>query len=58
MGLLVLISAFKAIRTKNGQIILTNPSTEGQSLTELVRLNEIFEIYTDTGAALEALQGR
>ena len=55
-GLSVLVFAFKAVRGKDGRIVLSNISAEILSLIELTRLNEIFEIYADTGAALAAMK--
>jgi anti-anti-sigma factor len=55
-GCSVLISAFKAIRTRQGRLVLCSLSPEIQSLIELTRLNEIFEIFAEKEAALSALQ--
>jgi anti-sigma B factor antagonist len=55
-GCSVLISAFKAVRGKSGRLVLSNLSPEIQSLIELTRLNEIFEVYADTDAALASLK--
>lgn len=55
-GCSVLISAFKAIRGKSGRLVLSNLSPEIQSLIELTRLNEIFEIFADTDIALASFK--
>jgi anti-sigma B factor antagonist len=47
----VLISAFKSMQTKSGQLVfITNPVI--QSLIELTRLHTIFEILPNLTAAL------
>lgn len=51
-GCSVLISAFKAIRARQGRLVLSHVSPEIMSLFELTRLNEIFEIFPDTEAAI------
>jgi anti-sigma B factor antagonist len=55
-GCSVLISAFKAMRARNGRLVLCALSPEVQSLIELTRLNEIFEIFPDTETAMSALR--
>lgn len=55
-GCSVLISAFKSIRAKQGRLTLSNLSPEIQSLIELTRLNEIFEIFADKDNALAEMQ--
>lgn len=55
-GCSVLISAFKSVRGKNGRLVLTSLTAEIQSLIELTRLNEIFEIFADTDAAFASLK--
>ncbi|MGZ8246177.1 STAS domain-containing protein [Methylomagnum sp.] len=55
-GCSVLISAFKSVRGRQGRLVLSCLSPEIQSLIELTRLNEIFEIFTDTVAALASLK--
>lgn len=54
-GFSVLISAFKAIRAREGRLVLSHVSPEIMSLIELTRLNEIFEIFPNTEAAIAAL---
>ncbi len=55
-GCAVLISAFKAVRAKGGRMILTGLSRNVQALLELTRLNEIFELFVNTDAALKAMR--
>ncbi len=55
-GCAVLISAFKAVRAKDGRMILTGLSRNVQALLELTRLNEIFELYANTEGALHAMR--
>lgn len=57
-GCSVLISAYKSIRARQGTLVLSNLSAEIQSLIELTRLNEIFEIFADRGDALAELRKR
>ena len=52
-GLSVLISAFKLVRAKNGHMLLSGISRNVQTLLELTRLSEIFEIFATTDAAIE-----
>ena len=54
-GCSVLISAYKAIRARQGRLVLSHVSPEIMSLFELTRLNEIFEIFPDTEAAIVAI---
>ena len=54
-GLSVLISAFKLIRVKGDRMQLTGISKNVQSLLELTRLSEIFEMFATTEAAIEAI---
>jgi anti-sigma B factor antagonist len=54
-GCAALISAFKAIRARQGRLVLSHVSPEIMSLFELTRLNEIFEIFPDTEAAIAAI---
>ena len=54
-GLSVLISAFKLIRAKEGRMLLSGISKNVQTLLELTRLSEIFEMFATTEAALEAI---
>ena len=54
-GCSVLISAYKAIRARQGRLVLSHVSPEIMSLFELTRLNEIFEIFPDTEAAIAAI---
>jgi anti-sigma B factor antagonist len=54
-GLSVLISAYKAVQSRNGRLVLAAPSASIQSLIELTRLQHIFEIFQTTEAAVGAL---
>jgi len=54
-GLSVLISAFKLIRVKGGRMLLSGISKNVQTLLELTRLSEIFEMYASTEAALDSM---
>jgi anti-sigma B factor antagonist len=54
-GLSVLISAFKLIRTKGGRMLLSGISKNVQTLLELTRLSEIFEMFATTEAARESI---
>ena len=54
-GLSVLISAFKLIRAKDGRMLLSGISKNVQTLLELTRLSEIFEMFASTEAAVEAI---
>jgi anti-sigma B factor antagonist len=54
-GLSVLISAFKLIRSKGGRMLLSGISKNVQTLLELTRLSEIFEMYATTEAAKESI---
>lgn len=54
-GLSVLISAYKAVQSRNGRLVLAAPSASIQSLIELTRLQHIFEIFQTKEAAIGAL---
>ncbi|NJN46963.1 MAG: STAS domain-containing protein [Candidatus Competibacteraceae bacterium] len=54
-GLSVLISAYKAMRAKQGDMVLLNLSPPVQSLIELTRLQQVFEIFSDESAAIAHL---
>jgi anti-sigma B factor antagonist len=54
-GLSVLISAFKLIRAKGGRMLLSGISKNVQTLLELTRLSEIFEMFATTEAAKESI---
>lgn len=51
-GLAVLVSLYKAIQKHNGITVLLSPQPAVQSLLELTRLQELFEIYNDPKAAV------
>jgi anti-sigma B factor antagonist len=54
-GLSVLISAYKAMRVKQGNMVLLHLSPPVQSLIELTRLQQVFEIFSDEPAAIAHL---
>jgi anti-sigma B factor antagonist len=54
-GLSVLISAFKLIRAKEGRMLLSGITKNVQTLLELTRLSEIFEMFATTEAAKESM---
>jgi len=54
-GLSVLISAYKAVRAKGGDMVLLSLTPTVQSLIELTRLQQVFEIFTEKAAAIARL---
>ena len=50
-GLSVLISTFKQTRTKDGDVVLLNPSPAVRTLFELTRMQQVFDIVDDEAAA-------
>lgn len=52
-GLAVLVALYKGIGAKNGRVVLLSPQASVQSLLELTRLQELFEIYQDPRAAID-----
>jgi len=54
-GLSVLISAYKLIRARNGRMVLCGIPGNVRTLLELTRLNEIFESFVSTEAALSVM---
>lgn len=54
-GLSVLISAYKSIRAKGGDMVLLGLTPTVQSLIELTRLQQVFEIFTEKAAAIARL---
>ena len=52
-GLAVLVSLYKGIGAKKGHAVLLSPQPSVQSLLELTRLQELFEIYQDPKAAID-----
>ena len=57
-GLSVLVSALKAARNADGDVVLAGPTPEVQALIELTRLHHLFEIFADTAAAARHLEMR
>ena len=54
-GLSVLISAYKMVRAKGGRMVLCGIPANVRMLLELTRLNEIFELFASTEAALAVI---
>lgn len=54
-GLAVLVAIYKKVTEKAGEVILLSPQPSVQSLLELTRLQEIFEIYSDVKTAVSRL---
>jgi len=54
-GLSVLVSAFKATQGRQGRMVLAAPTANIQSLIELTRLQQIFEIFQTRESAVAAL---
>jgi anti-sigma B factor antagonist len=54
-GLSVLVSAYKAVRSKGGDMVLLSPTPTVQALIELTRLHQVFEIFSDRAAAMARL---
>ena len=57
-GLSVLVSALKAARSAEGDIVISGPTLEVQALIELTRLHHLFEIFADDTAAVHFLEPR
>ncbi|MDM8559079.1 STAS domain-containing protein [Candidatus Parabeggiatoa sp. HSG14] len=51
-GLSVFVSALKAVQQCHGVVVLLNPTPFVRTSIELIRLQEIFSIYTDETAAI------
>jgi len=54
-GLGVLIDALKQARAAGGDVLLLRLTPEVRTIIELTRLQEVFEVYEDENAALQAL---
>lgn len=52
-GLAVLVAVYKNIQKLGGSAVILSPQPAVQSLLELTRLQELFEIYQDPNAAIE-----
>lgn len=52
-GLSVLITALKAARQKQGNVVLAQPRQEVQRLIELTRLHQVFKLFPDRDGALD-----
>jgi anti-sigma B factor antagonist len=57
-GLSVLVSALKAARSADGDVVIAGPTPEVQALIELTRLHHLFEIFADDSAAVQHLEHR
>jgi len=55
-GLSVIISAYKRIASKAGKMALSNLPKNVQALFALTRMNEAFQVFADTSAAVEFLK--
>lgn len=53
-GLSALVSGFKVIHERGGQLVLAGLGEQIKVALELTRLNRVFPIYDDTAAALAA----
>ncbi|HRD64869.1 MAG TPA: STAS domain-containing protein [Candidatus Competibacter sp.] len=55
-GLSVLVSVLKAVRLRNGDVVLLHLNPTVRSLIELTRLHRVFAICDDEAAALARLR--
>ncbi|MDX1991406.1 MAG: STAS domain-containing protein [bacterium] len=55
-GLIVLISLFKLVREHNGTMALASPGTQIRVALAQTCLDQLFPIYADTAAALDAFK--
>jgi anti-sigma B factor antagonist len=55
-GLAVLVALYKGITSVKGRAVLLSPQPSVQSLLELTRLQELFEIFQDPSAAIERVK--
>ena len=54
-GLSAIVSGWEAVTERGGEAVLLNPSPTVVRLIELIRLQRLFEIYTDEAAAVSRL---
>lgn len=54
-GLSVLVSALKAVREKQGELVLVGAQPSVQSLIELTRLHQVFKLFADSASAQQHL---
>ncbi len=54
IGLGVIVSVLKRVRSRNGDLIVAGPAPRVRALFELTRLDEIVELYADLDRALDA----
>jgi len=52
-GLAVLVAAYKEVKKSKGHAVLLSPQANVQSLLELTHLQDLFEIFEDTNAAVK-----
>jgi anti-sigma B factor antagonist len=57
-GVSVLVSLFKAARARDRQVKFVSDRPGVVSILELIKLDQIFDIYPDRTAAVRALGGR
>lgn len=55
-GLSVLVSAFKAARARQGEVVLLKLTPRVLALIELTRLQQVFAIFEDEATALARLR--
>lgn len=55
-GLGALVSGFKNASSRNGSLKLAGLQLQVKSMFELTRLHRVFEIFDDSGEALESFQ--
>ena len=55
-GLAVLVACYKNVQKVQGNAVLLSPQPAVQSLLELTRLQELFEIYQDLNAAVKGIK--
>ncbi len=57
IGLGVVVSALKRVRSRDGQLVVAGAGPRVRSLFELTRLDEIIELHDSVDAALQAPTG-
>jgi anti-sigma B factor antagonist len=57
-GLSVLVSAIKAAREADGDVVLANLTPQVQALVELTRLHHLFEIFADRQSGVDYLDSQ
>lgn len=56
LGIGILVSKLREIKTKNGTIKLVNLTKHTSTIFEVIGLNEIFEIFTSESEALKSFK--